>query len=155
MTVAAALLDSNVIIAILVEAHEHHPASLALLTTSNPKDYAIAAHSFAEAYTTLTRHGDRAPFRFTAAEAGAALESLRAVTALVGLTPSQTFDVVRSYASKGGIGARLYDALIGQAAVAHGIPAIVTWNTRHMAGLFPGLDVATPSSFLTRSTTGR
>lgn len=152
MTVAAALLDSNVVVAILAEAHEHHAASLALLTMGNPKDYAIAAHSFAEAYTTLTRLGDRAPFRFTAAEAGAALESLRVLTALVGLTPSQTFDVVRSYASKGGVGARLHDALIGEVAVIHGIPAIVTWNTRHMVGLLPGLDVATPTSFLARST---
>lgn len=151
MTVAAALLDSNVIIAILAEAHEHHAVSLALLTTGNPKRYAIAAHSVAEAYATLTRLGDRAPFRFTAAEAGAALESLRAVTALVGLTPSQTFDTVRSYASKGGIGPRLYDALIGQAAIVHGIPAIVTWNTRHMDGLFPELEVATPTLFLARS----
>lgn len=151
MTVAAALLDSNVIVAILAEAHEHHAASLALLTTGKSCDYAIAAHSVAEAYTTLTRLGDHAPFRFTAAEASAALESLRAITALIGLTPSQTFDVVCSYASKGSIGPRLYDALIGHAAVAHGIPAIITWNTRHMAGLFPELDVITPTSFLARS----
>jgi predicted nucleic acid-binding protein len=148
LTASAALLDSNVIIACVAEAHEHHAASLALLTECDPTIFAIAAHSFAEAYATLTRAGEYAPFGFTAGEARAALESLRAVTGLVGLTPSQTFDTVRRYAAGGGIGSRLYDALIGQAAVVHGIPAIVTWNTRHMARLFRGLTVATPARYL-------
>ncbi|MGH7154253.1 MAG: type II toxin-antitoxin system VapC family toxin [Acetobacteraceae bacterium] len=142
------LLDSNVIIAILTEAHEHHAASLALLTRRPPLVCAVSAHSIAESYATLTRASDRSLFRFTSAEAWAALQSLRAVALLVGLTPSQTFDAIGAYAANGGVGPRLYDALIGQAAVAHGIPAIVTWNIRHMAGLFPELLVATPTSFL-------
>jgi predicted nucleic acid-binding protein len=144
----AGLLDSTVVIACLAEAHEHHAASLPLLTEGNPRRYAVGAHSYAEAYATLTRTGPQAPFRFTAAEAWAALQSLRAVTVLVGLTPAQSFDVVRGYAAEGGIGARLYDALIGQAAVVHGIPLLVTWNTRHMAGLFPALTVASPAALL-------
>ncbi len=148
MTAPAALLDSNVIIACVAEAHEHHAASLALLTECDPTSLVITAHSFAEAYATLTRTGEHAPFGFTADEARAALESLRAVTGLVGLTPSQTFDTVRRYAAGGGIGSRLYDALIGQAAVIHGIPVIITWNTRHMTGLFRNLTVATPARFL-------
>lgn len=150
MTVAAALLDSNVVIAILAEAHEHHAASLALVTEGDAAAYAISAHSYAEAYSTLTRRSDHAPFRFSAEEAWAALESLRAVTRLVGLTPSQTFDAVRAFAGKGGVGARLYDALIGQAAHVHDIPRIVTWNTRHMRSLFPDVNVLTPHAFLTR-----
>ena len=139
-----ALLDTNVVIAMLVEAHEHHAPSLALLTGDKPARYAVAAHSHAEAYATLTRIGPHAPFQLTADEAWAALESVRAVTALVGLTPPQSFEAVRGYAQGGGIGARLYDRLIGEAAVAHGIPAIVTWNVRHMRGLFPALSVETP-----------
>jgi predicted nucleic acid-binding protein len=78
LTVTTALLDSNVVIAILVEAHEHHSASLALLTEGDAATYAISAHSYAEVYNTLTRRGDRAPFRFRADESWAALESLRA-----------------------------------------------------------------------------
>ena len=154
-TPVAALLDSNVIIACVAEAHEHHAASLALLTECDATSFAIDAHSFAEAYTTLTRSGEHAPFGFTADEARAALESLRAVTRLVGLTPSQTFDTIRRFAAEGGIGSRLYDALIGQSAVVHGIPAIITWNTRHMAGLFRGMTVSTPARYLaTRSRRG-
>ncbi len=145
---AAALLDSNVVVAILSEAHEHHQASLTLLTGADPARYAISAHSYAEAYSTLTRCGDRAPFQFSAEEAWAALASLRAATILVGLTPAQAFDVVRAYSASGGIGPRLYDALIGRAAIVYSIPMIVTWNLGHMRGLFPDIGVVTPSAFM-------
>ena len=105
-------------------------------------DFAVAAHSYAEAFSTLTRRG--APFRFPADEAWAALESIRSVTRLVGLTPAQMFDATRDYARAGGIGARLYDKLIGEAAVAHGIAVLITWNVSHMRSLFPKLTVLTP-----------
>lgn len=143
----AALLDSNVIIAVVAEAHEHHAPSLALFTDHRAVLFAIAAHSYAEAYSTLTRRGDHAPFRFHADEAWAALESLRTVSALVGLTAAQTFDTVRDYARGEGVGARLYDRLIGEAAVAAGIAAVITWNTGHMRSLFPRLEVLTPLEF--------
>lgn len=148
MTTPAALLDSNVVIAMLAEEHEHHVASLALLLQSKATDYAVAAHTYAEAYTTLTRPGPSGPFRMPPAVAWGALESVRAATSLVGLTPAQIFEAVRAYSGHGGVGPRLYDALIGEAAVIHGIPAIVTWTTRHLAGLFPTLQVATPARFL-------
>lgn len=134
-------------VAILAEAHEHHAASLALLAGPAPARFAVSAHSYTEAYSTLTRGGERAPFGFTAREAWAALASLRAVTGLVGLTAAQTFEATGLYAASGGTGPRLYDALIGRAAVAHAIPGIVTWNVGHMRGLFPDLDVLTPEAF--------
>lgn len=146
--IAEALLDSNVLVAMLAEAHEHHQASLALMCGDPCPSFAICAHSYAEAYSTLTRRGEHAPFRFTSDEAWAALESARAITVLVGLTPAQTFDAIRSYARTGGIAAPLYDRLIGEAAIAHGIKIIVSWNVAHMRGLFPSLTVATPRTFL-------
>ena len=145
---AEALLDSNVLIAMLAEAHEHHEASTSLFRLDEQRRFAIAAHSYAEAYNTLTRPSEHKAFGFSSAEAWAALESVRAVTDLVGLTPAQTFDAVRSYAERGGVGARLYDRLIGEAAVINNIPAIVTWNVRHMRGLFPTLRVVTPDAFV-------
>jgi predicted nucleic acid-binding protein len=146
--IAEALLDSNVLVAMLAEAHEHHQASLALVLGDPRRSFAVCAHSYAEAYGTLTRQGEHGPFRFTAEEAWAALESVRAITALVGLTPAQTFDAIRNYAQTGGVGARLYDRLIGEAAVALDIKTIVTWNIAHMRGLFPSLTVLTPEGFL-------
>jgi len=108
----------------------------------------VGAHSYAEAYSTLTRRGTHAPFQFTAEESWAALESVRSITQLIGLTPAQTFDTVRNYAGEGGIGPGLYDKMIGKVAVAHGVPVIVTWNLGHMRGLFSAIDVKTPSEFL-------
>lgn len=140
-------------VAILAEAHEHHTASLALLTAPTRTYFAISAHSYAEAYSTLTRGGERAPFGFTAGEAWAALASLRAITGLVGLTAAQTFEATGLYSASGGIGPRLYDALIGGAAVVHSIPGIVTWNVGHMRGLFPNLDVLTPEAFAAKRAT--
>ncbi len=119
-------------VAILSEAHEHHAASLALLAGSARARFAVSAHSYAEAYSTLTRGGERSPFGFTAGEAWAALASLRATTGLVALTAAQTFEATGLYAASGGTGPRLYDALIGGAAVVHGILGIVTWNVGHM-----------------------
>jgi predicted nucleic acid-binding protein len=142
-----ALLDSNVLIATIVEAHAYHISSLALFTPRPVWRFAVAAHSYAETYSTLTRRGERTPFQFTPNEAWAALESIRAVTVLVGLSAAQTVDAVRAYATSGGIGARLYDRLIGEAAVANGLTAIVTWNVPHMRGLFPELHVATPEDY--------
>lgn len=144
---AGALLDSNVLIAIVAESHEHHLSSLDLLIGGKRAEFAIAAHSYAEAYSTLTRRGEHGPFRFTPEEAWAALESVRAVTALIGLTAAQTFDAVRNYAQDGGIGARLYDRLIGEHAIVHEISTIVTWNAGHMRNLFPRLTVSTPQEF--------
>jgi predicted nucleic acid-binding protein len=143
----AALLDSNVLIASLAAAHEHHEPSLRILLGAGPAKFAIAAHSYAEAYSTLTRKGDRAPFQFTPQQAWAALESVRAVTALVGLTAGQTIEAIKIFAQGNGTGARLYDRLIGQAALAHAIPRIITWNTSHMRGLFPSLQITTPAEF--------
>ncbi len=142
-----ALLDSNVVVAMVAPSHTHHAPSLALMGDDIRHRFAICAHSYAEAYNTLTRQGDRAPFAFAPEQAWAALESLRAETDLLGLTAAQTFDAVRHYARNGGVGARLYDKLIGETAAVHGIRIILTWNVAHMSGLFPNLDVTTPREF--------
>ena len=142
------LLDSNVLIALLAEAHEHHAASIGLFLGETDLRFAVSAHSYAEAYSMLTRCGGPAPFGFAPGEAWAALASVRAATELVGLTPAQTFDAVRRYAHDAGVGPRLYDRLIGEGAVVHGLQRIVTWNVAHMRGLFPGLSVVTPTDML-------
>lgn len=142
-----ALLDSNVLVAILAEEHKHHEASFALMEHAAASRFCVAAHSYAEAFTTLTRCGDHAPFRRAPDEAWTALERMTAITKLVGLTPAQTFDAVRGYAASGGIGARTHDWLIGRAALIAGAGAIVTWNAGHMRPLFPDMVVQTPDEF--------
>lgn len=145
------LLDSNVLVAALAEAHQHHEPSAALLNQSTPSTFCVSAHSYAEVFNTLTRRGAHAPFRRSGDNVWAALQTVAAMTRLVGLTPAQTFDAVRAYAAAGGIGPRIYDRLIGQAAVQAGADAIVTWNTGHMRSLFPDMAVETPTEFLDRT----
>jgi predicted nucleic acid-binding protein len=148
-----ALIDSNVVVANIVSDHQDHLPSRALFAPGARQRFAVAAHSFAEAYVTLTRRGASGWYKFEAAEAWAALEGIKSRVTLISLTPPQVLDSIRRYASDGGIGARLYDALIGQTALLYDIPAIVTWNTRHMAGLFPTLLVATPTDYLANPAT--
>jgi len=143
-----ALLDSNVIIASVAEAHEHHEGSIALFGSTSDGTFAVAAHSYSEAYSVLTRKTQSSPFRWIAADAIAALESVAARCALVGLTHAQTFDAIRSFAADGGIGPRLYDKLIGEAALHNGIGSIITWNGSHMRNLFPSIDVFSPVEFV-------
>ncbi|MGQ0558723.1 MAG: type II toxin-antitoxin system VapC family toxin [Sphingosinicella sp.] len=138
------MLDSNVVIATLAETHEHHMSSIALIKQTASPSYAIAAHSYSEAYLTLTRRDRIGPFRWNANKAWIALEGIAAVTALVGLTPNQAINAVRTFAASGGTGARLYDRLIGEVAVQNRIPRIITWNVKHMRGLFPQLEVVDP-----------
>lgn len=142
------LVDTNVIVAALAEAHEHHAPSLAIFATGSGVTIAVAAHSYAEAFTTLTRRGEHAPFRWAPGEAWAALESVAAATRLVGLTPAQSFAAVRDFAGAGHIGARVYDHLIARAAQAAGAQILVTWNVAHFRGLIDGLDVRTPTAML-------
>lgn len=150
-----ALLDSNVVIASIAEAHEHHARSIVLFRDFPAQSFAVAAHSYSEAYAILTRKAASSPFRWPAKDAIAALESIAARCALVGLTHAQTFDTIREFASEGGIGPRLYDKLIGQTAVLNGLGVIITWNLGHMRSLFPPVDVQDPGSFAELHQSGR
>ena len=148
MPAQRALLDSNVIIASVAEAHEHHEASIALFSSFPDQSFAVAAHSYSEAYSILTRKAQSSPFKWTATEAIAVLESVAAKCVLVGLTHAQTFDAIRSFAADGGIGPRLYDKLIGEAGVHNGLSCFITWNGSHMGSLFPSIDVLSPTEFV-------
>lgn len=148
MSRALALLDSNVVVASIAAEHEHHRPSAALFNTCPPLSFAIAAHSYSEAFSQLTRKTQQTKFGFEPKDAMAALESVAAQSMLVGLTHGQTFDAIRDYAASGGIGPRLYDKLIGEVAVANAVDTIVTWNISHMTGLFPALQVMAPQQFL-------
>lgn len=143
MSTGLILVDTNVIVAALAAAHDHHAPSLALFSVPG-RHLAVAAHCYAEAFATLTRRGEHAPFRWSAAQAWGALESVAAITTLVGLTPAQSFAAVREFATAGHIGARLYDHLIAQAALAAGADMLVTWNIGHFRGLDIGIALHTP-----------
>jgi predicted nucleic acid-binding protein len=145
--VTLALLDSNVLVAAAVEWHQHHDASVILLVERQMGAFSVSAHSYAETYAVLTSQAQRAPFRWRADEAWAAIEKLAARTTLIGVSHAQVFEAIRAFASEGRTGPLIYDRLIGEAAIHHRIPRILTWNVKHMRGLFPNLMVSDPASF--------
>ena len=146
MTVRA-LLDSNVMIAAIEEEHKHHRASSTLINSCPDKTFAVAAHSVAETYSVLTNPALRAPYRWPAREAWVAIEKLLSVTVVVGLTHGASLQAIRAFAAEDRVGPLLYDRLIGEAAIRNGIGCILTWNVKHMRGLFPNLIVSDPASF--------
>ncbi len=89
-------------------------------------------------------------FGFTAYEAWDALESLCAATTVIGLAPARTIQTIGEQADDGSFGAWIYASLLVGTAEAHGIYAIITWDTRTLLGLSPGEPIMTPTEFLDR-----
>ncbi len=137
-----ALLDTNVLVAALENRHEHHGPSIALIDRVPDGALAVASHALAETYSTLTRANGA--FGWLPSQAWQGIGSIIKVTTLVGLSPAGTVDAIRQFAEQGGIGPRLYDRLIGEAATHNRIDTIITWNVRHMKALFPDLQVQAP-----------
>lgn len=136
------LIDTNVFVAAAVGDHLHHEASADCLLRLQPSSTIAAAHSLAECYSTLTRGNGL--YRFPAAAAWTATANFAARISFVALTATQTFDTVRRFSALG-IGPRLYDYLIGATGEVFGAQRIITWNVGDFSGLFPRLDVVTPT----------
>jgi predicted nucleic acid-binding protein len=148
MTELLGLLDSNVVIASVAQAHEHHEHSNALFGAFPRGSFAVALHSYSEAYSTLTRLNVAALFKWEAPAALAALDSVAAQCTLVGMTAAQGLEAMREFARAGGVGPRLFDKLIGETAVHNGIGTIITCNVGHFESLFPNLEVLDPKQFM-------
>ena len=140
------LIDTNVLVAASHADHIHHEASKAMFGRIGTARQVISLHSLSEFYNIATR-----PFpRGLGTAPATAIRMLAAFEAhhdILSLTPSQHIDAIGAYSETGGIGPRLYDYLIGHVAVVHRVPAIITWNVKHMAPLFPASDVVTPAQF--------
>lgn len=145
-------LDSNVLIAAVAATHIHHAASSGLLLSRPNGFFGVAAHSLAETYVTLTRTDRAGAFHWSPEQANGAIAQIAARVRLMSLTPDQLLGAIHRYADKKGIGPRLYDALIGEAAAHAGLKRLVTWNISHMRVLFPQLEVMTPAEALPAAT---
>lgn len=128
--------------------HQHHLPSLEALSAMVGKGYTTAVHCLSECYSNLTRTRTMGGLALTPQEAMVALERFEAALEVLSLSAGEHQTALRSFADAGGRGPRLYDYLIGYAAVVHFVPVIVTWNTRHFLPLFPQLRVLTPAELL-------
>jgi predicted nucleic acid-binding protein len=139
-------VDTNVVIAALVTDHPHHQPSAALLELTDRANLCIPVHCLTETYAVLTRP----PFRWLAVEAWAGVRTIADASKSIGLSSAQSIEAIRLFAEMRGSGAKLYDFLIGRAALVSGLDTIVTWSTAHFRSLFPGLTILTPTEFIAR-----
>ena len=136
------LFDTNVIVATIDEAHEHHEWSSAILQQTAAPDILLSAHTLSESFNRLTRGGPSG--LFLPARTAMVLRDLGNTASVRALDASETIDAISRFAAMGGTGARLYDYLIGYVGVVERVNRIVTWNIRDMRPLFANLEVVTP-----------
>lgn len=136
------LIDSNVLVAASVGEHPHHPSSNLFLGTARDR-LLVAAHSFSETYTNLTR--PHPGYHVQPTVAMAQIDTMAKFVRTVQLDPGATLAAMRRFTMLGGVGPRLYDYLIGATGEAFGADTIVTWNVRHFVPLFPHLRIVTPA----------
>lgn len=140
---ARVLLDTSVLVAAVLPQHEHHTATAAELRRRRTAgdEFVLAAHAVTEAYAVLTRLPP--PHRLAPADAIAVLDRNWGRAPTFGLTPSETWRIVRELAAAGVGGGRVYDAVIARSARKAEATILLTRNLRHF-GDRPGIAVVTP-----------
>ena len=116
------LVDTSVAVPLVVTDHEHHEQVWDELGSSV---LGIAGHAQFETYSVLTRLPP--PTRRSPAECQRLLERNFGASRYLG--PSQQADALARFAQLGIAGGAVYDALVGQVAVEHGI-TLVTRDRR-------------------------
>lgn len=140
MTVA---LDSNILIAACVPEHRDMEASLATLEAAGRP--IVSLHSLSETFNALTKP---APIGWPPERAAKVVAQFAAELEVTTLSRDDHLSAISRFAASGGIGARLYDFLIGTTAQRAGCRTFVTLNSKHFIALFPDLTILTPSQYL-------
>ena len=130
--------DTNVLVAAIIETHEHHPQSFPLFHSATRAKCFSGVHNLAEVYVTLTRYSNRD--RFTPDQALFALDTIQSKITVVALGVSEYVAAIRKFAAVGIVGAGLYDGLIAACALKANVDVLYTWNTTDFVRLGP--DVA-------------
>ncbi len=144
------LIDSNVLVAVSSIEHLHHERSVGFFSSIENADLVVAVHSLSEFYNAATRREPRG-VGLTPLIAKAILDKFVLNFEILGLTDREHIEAIRTFSNSGGRGPLVYDFLIGQVALIHNIPMIITWNVKHMAPLFPTLKVLAPTQFIKES----
>lgn len=121
--------DTTVLVAAVLEDHEHYARSFAVFSAAERSSAYCAAHNLAEVYVTLTRYPSRD--RLSAEQAVLSLGKIEERLTILALDVPEYFAAIRRFASIGIIGATLYDGLIAACALKAGADILYTWNTAH------------------------
>ena len=123
--------DTSVLVAAVLEEHEHHQPSFSALSTANPSSAFCAAHNLAEAYATLTRYPGKQ--RLSPDQALLAIVVFENRLAVVALETREYLAAIRRFAALGITGGTIYDGLIAACALKAKADVLYTWNIGHFA----------------------
>jgi predicted nucleic acid-binding protein len=129
--------DTNVLIAASVPGHPHHPACNLRLDALRKSGGACAAHTMAEAYTTLTNFPKG--YDVPPEVAFQIIEEAGKNFTLVTLTTKESMNALEAAAGHGFVGGIIYDALLMACARKIEAKWIFTNNHKHFRRVAPDL----------------
>ena len=121
--------DTTVLVAGVLEEHEHHEPSFSALSTASRTSAFCAAHNVAEVYATLTRYPGKQ--RLSAEQALLALTAIESRFTIVALETREYLAAIRRFAAIGITGGTIYDGLMAACAVKAKVDVLYTWNIGH------------------------
>lgn len=130
--------DTSVLVAASDTAHQHHEASLAVVSTARREHAFCAAHTLAELYAVLT--ATPAPRRRTTADVLTNVQHAASVFTPIALNAGDYLWVLQRAGAHNVRSGQVYDALMLKAAERAGAVTIYTWNVRHFVQMaWPGI----------------
>jgi len=145
-------LDTSCLVALFVEDHTFHHATLAGLERlrGSKAHFVVPCHVLLECFSVLTRmpsphrHPPEAVERLL-------LDNFATDAEIPGIDRDLTWSTIRDLAAAGLIGGQVYDAVIAQSTFAAGAGVLLTWNVHDFARLAPGgLEILTPAEYAAR-----
>ncbi len=121
--------DTSVLVAAVLEEHEHHQPSFLAVSKANRSSAFCAAHNLAEVYATLTRYPGKQPL--SADQALLTLSVFENRLTIVALEAREYLVAIRRFAAMGITGGTMYDALIAACALKAEVDVLYTWNIGH------------------------
>ena len=121
--------DTTVLVAGVLEEHEHHEPSFSALSTASRTSAFCAAHNVAEVFATLTRYPGKQ--RLSAEQALLALTAIESRFTIVALETREYLAAIRRFAAIGITGGTIYDGLMAACAVKAKVDVLYTWKIGH------------------------
>ena len=121
--------DTTVLVAGVLEEHEHHEPSFSALSTASRTSAFCATHNVAEVFATLTRYPGKQ--RLSAEQALLALTAIESRFTIVALETREYLAAIRRFAAIGITGGTIYDGLMAACAVKAKVDVLYTWNIGH------------------------
>lgn len=121
--------DTSVLVAAVLEEHEHHERSFSVLSAANPSSDFCGAHNLAETYATLTRYPGKQ--RLSAEQGLLALRTIENRLTIAALDTREYLAAIRRFGAIGVIGGTIYDGLIAACALKVRADVLYTWNVGH------------------------